>query len=160
MSHLTVPAALTPTLESTRRTLRGILQNISGVIAFALLVAVPPVADAANAVLELIGVDYTITSPLVLALGAVLTAIAGIVTKLQNIVEGRDKIDTPEALAATVIELTDQINDTRTALAAAIAAAQHSSGSGLTALEIDADDEASALDPTPGVYTDTRSTTS
>lgn len=129
MSHvgLTIPTALTPALESTRRTVRGVLQNLSAAIALALLIAVPPVADAANAVLELLGMDYTITPALVLAVAAVLTALAGIATKVQNLLEGRDKVPTPAVMAAEVVTLTDQINDLQVALAAAISAAQHSS---------------------------------
>ena len=166
MSHvgLTVPTALSPALESTRRTVRGILQNISAAIALALLIAIPPVADAANAVLALAGVDYTISPALVLAVATFLTLLAGAVTKLQNLLEGRDKVPTPAAWAAEVITLTDQVATLRTALAAAVAAAEHSSTSsdltdpttlpvgldGLTDLERQADADAAGLDPTPG----------
>ena len=166
MSHvgLTVPTTLSAATESTRRTLRGILQNVGAAIALALLVATPPVADAVNAVLALVGVDAQISSALLLAIATLLTAAGAIVTKLQNLLEGRDQVPTPAAWAAQVITLTDQITTLRAALAAAVAAAQHSSTSsdltdpttlpvgldGLTDLERAADAEAAALDPTPG----------
>ena len=130
MAQHLAPSWWTNTAESTKRTARTALQYASAFAALILAVAIPPVGDAINAILGLLPfVNFAVTPPMITAVGLVGLALTAIITKLQNVVEGRDKIDTPEALAGFVVELTNQVNELSADLAAAVDAAQHSSGS-------------------------------
>jgi len=108
--------ALPAPVESTLRALRTAVQVAGSFAALLVAVAIPPVGDAANAILELVGVDYEITPGLVLAIGLVGTALAGIVAKVQNLIEGRDDIGSTEELAEYLIDLVDQVNELEDAL--------------------------------------------
>lgn len=105
--------ALNPALESTKRALRTAAQSIITFAGLVLAIAIPPVQDAANALLDLVGVNYTITPALVTAVGAVATLVITIVTKVQNRLEGRDDVMTVEDWANWVEELTEQVNELR-----------------------------------------------
>lgn len=115
-------------VESTRRALRTALQTLSAVLAFALTVAIPPVADAANAVLAFVGVNYQITPGLVVAVGAFLSGVAALVAKLQNLLEGKDQILNAEAAAEYITALTDELSDLQARYDAVTAAARDSAG--------------------------------
>jgi uncharacterized protein YoxC len=110
-----VLARLKAKTESTRRTVRGVLQNIAaGLVAVAAL-AVPATADAINAVLHFIHLPYTVTPGLMTAAGVLLTALAALVTKVQNLIEGRDKVESVEDLKAEIDRLTSALDEVETA---------------------------------------------
>jgi len=97
---------LTNAKESTRRAMRTVLQGASAFAAFLVAVAIPPIGDAINAVLQLVpGVNVTITPGIVASIGLVGTALIALVSKIQNLVEGRDEIESPTELAVEVIQL-------------------------------------------------------
>lgn len=103
---------LTNASESTRRALRTTLQGLGAFAAFLVAVAIPAVGDAINSVLNLFpGVDHRVTPGLVASIGLVGTALIALVSKLQNLAEGRDDVATPEELAARVTELSALIEE-------------------------------------------------
>lgn len=96
--------------ESTRRALRTVLQGLGAFAAFLVAVAIPPVGDAITSVLGLIpGVNVQITPGLIAAIGLVGTALIALVSKIQNLVEGRDNIADPTELSLRVTELSTLI---------------------------------------------------
>lgn len=95
--------------ESTRRALRTLLQGAAAVAAFIVAVAIPPVQDAINALLDLVGVDKRITPGLVAAIAAIGAALTSLVSKLQNLYEGRDQVRSPDQLAAEVLALSGMV---------------------------------------------------
>ena len=99
---------LTDMKESTRRTVRGLLQNLIGFGSLIVAIAIPQVQDAVNAVLNLLPWvnGFQIDGPTVSAVATAGIALVALVTKLQNLWEGRDLGKSPEALAAEVVELT------------------------------------------------------
>lgn len=93
-------------LESTRRTLRGALQNVGAFAALIIMFAIPPVGDALNAVLGMLPfVTFEVTPGLVTAIAAVGIALAALVTKIQNVFEARDYQPTVEEYAVQAQEL-------------------------------------------------------
>lgn len=92
--------------ESTKRGLRTLLQVLASGAALVLAVAIPPVADALNAVIAAVGGDWRITPGIVAAVGTLASVAAGIIAKLQNLLEGRDKITSVDDAAARLEELT------------------------------------------------------
>ena len=92
--------ALSNVKESTRRALRTVLQVLAGGAALALAVATPPVADALNAVIAAVGGNWQITPGIVAAVGTLATVAAGIAAKLQNLLEGRDKVTSVQDAAS------------------------------------------------------------
>jgi len=107
--HLNLNAAK----ESTRRALRTVLQGLYAAGAGAVAVAIPPVADAVNAVLHQVNPAVTVTPGLVAAIGATGAALVGVVSKLQNLLEGRDKVTSPTEAAAQIQELTALVAELR-----------------------------------------------
>lgn len=122
---------LAPATESTRRALRTALQYVAAFSTFIVAVAIPPVGDAVNAVLSLLPfVTFEVTPALVTAVGLVGVALVSIATKIQNVIEGRDHLQTPTEMSEYVLDLVDEVNDLTAQLAAALAAAQNSSATG------------------------------
>jgi hypothetical protein len=102
---------LVNTAESTRRALRTLLQAAGAVATFIVAVAIPPVADAINAVLGLLpGVAFEVSPGVVAAVGLVGAALTALVSKLQNLYEGRDQYESPESLAVEVMELAELVD--------------------------------------------------
>ena len=97
--------ALSNVKESTKRALRTVLQVLASGAALVLAVAIPPVADALNAVIAAAGGSWEITPGIVAAVGTLATVAAGIVAKLQNLLEGRDKVTSVQDAAARLEEL-------------------------------------------------------
>jgi len=92
--------------ESTRRALRTLLQGVAAFAAFLVAVAIPPVGDAITAVLRLFpGVNVEVTPGLVGSIGIVGAALIAVVTKIQNLMEGRDEYENATELAVDVMEL-------------------------------------------------------
>lgn len=97
---------LTTAKESTRRAMRTVLQGAGAFAAFLVAVAIPPIGDAINSVLQLVpGVNVTITPGIVASIGLVGTALIALVSKIQNLLEGRDEIESPTELAVQVMQL-------------------------------------------------------
>jgi len=101
--------ALPAPVESTRRALRTALQGVMTFATLLIAVAIPPVGDAINSVLELVGVDYSVTPALIVALGVVGTTLLAVAAKVQNLIEGRDSEGTPAEWAEWVEELADEL---------------------------------------------------
>lgn len=113
------------TKESTLRSLRTFLQGLGAAAAFVVLVAIPPIGDAINALLGAIGVRFQVSPALVGAISALAAAVTALVTKIQNVVEGRDRIDfTDTASLAAVMQdlaaLIEQIKGAAASLPAAV----------------------------------------
>ena len=96
--------------ESTRRALRTALQAVAAFAAFLIAVAIPPIGDAVNSVIDLFpGANIELTPGVVAGIGLFGVALTALVTKIQNLVEGRDQIADPTELAVRVTELSDLV---------------------------------------------------
>lgn len=91
--------------ESTRRALRTLLQAVAAVAAFMVAVAIPPVQEGLNSLLDALGIGLEVTPGLVAAIGAIGAALTSLVSKLQNLYEGRDQVRSPDQLASEVVAL-------------------------------------------------------
>lgn len=78
--------------ESTRRAVRTTLQVLGAAAVALVTVAIPPVADAVNAVIAAFGGNWEVSPGLVSSVGLVGAALAGAVAKAQNLVEHRDEL--------------------------------------------------------------------
>ncbi len=101
--------------ESTKRAWRTFYQGLVATTGIVVLFAIPPVETAANSVLQMVDPDLSLPTGLVAAIGVLFTATAAAAAKIQNLVEGKDKVKTPDELAAYIEELVDLLNATREA---------------------------------------------
>lgn len=105
-----------PVLESSKRGVRTLLQGIMTAAGLLALFAIPAVGDALNSVLQLINPGWSVAPGVVAAVGLLCAAVTALISKLQNVLEGRDKATTPEEYAAQAEDLTDLVKELRAAL--------------------------------------------
>jgi len=99
--------------ESTLRAIRTFLQNVGAAAAAVILVAIPPVEDAVNSVLQLIDSNLTLPPGMVAAIGLAGAAVSAVVAKIMNVVEGRDIPASPEEIAEWIQELTALVEEAK-----------------------------------------------
>ena len=142
--------------ESTRRALRTALQGLMGFATLLVAVAIPPVGDAINVLLGLFpGVEIRVTPGVIAAIGVVGTALIALATKIQNVVEGRDDIESVDELAQQVMEiaaLLDAVIDAAQDAGVEVGAVLAEQGWELTPLEVQADADAAGNDRTTFPY--------
>ena len=123
MSHNAVTDRWKTIRESTKRALRTGLQGLTATALAVTVLAIPPVESAVNAWLTQINPGMSLPAGLVAAIGVVGAATVALVSKLQNLIEGRDKPTTVVDWAAYAELLSEQVTTLRAALDEARSAA-------------------------------------
>lgn len=114
MSSITT--AVASVSESTRRAARTALQVLGAFAALAVLVAIPEVQSAIVTVVQLVAPGVALPPALFAAVGVLGAAVTALVSKLQNLAEGRDRPTTLTAWAAEAEELRALLADVQAAV--------------------------------------------
>jgi len=118
MSHVAITDRWTTVRESTKRAVRTGLQVLGTFATATVLVAIPGVEQAVNTWLSVIRPGLSLPPGLVASIGVAGALLAGVIAKVQNVVEGKDKPATVDGWARLAGELGVDVEDLKTAIRA------------------------------------------